>query len=190
MEKVKEVIVVEGKSDTQNLNRYLDVDTIETNGSAINQKTLNLIKLAQEKRGVIVFTDPDFPGNKIRQTIVDAIPEVKQAFITQAEGRSSKQKESLGVEHASKEAIMQALETVHVGIAEADQLESDISPSFLLEMGLLAGTGAKLRRQLLGEQLHIGYANGKQLKRRLDMFGIKREEVVEAMAAMHKEVNL
>ncbi|MDP4157503.1 MAG: toprim domain-containing protein, partial [Bacillota bacterium] len=60
--KLKEIIVVEGKDDTTAIKRAVDADTIETNGSAINKDTIEKIKLAQKTRGVIIFTDPDFPG--------------------------------------------------------------------------------------------------------------------------------
>ena len=64
--KIKEIIVVEGKDDTTAIKRAVNADTIETNGSAVNDETIEKIKLAQTTRGVIIFTDPDFPGEKIR----------------------------------------------------------------------------------------------------------------------------
>ena len=39
------------------------------------------IQHAQETRGVIVFTDPDFPGRRIRAIIEEQIPGVKHAFL-------------------------------------------------------------------------------------------------------------
>ena len=69
MEKIKEIIVVEGRDDTRRILESVEADTIETNGSAIDEETLKLIKKAHETRGVIVFTDPDFPGEKIRKII-------------------------------------------------------------------------------------------------------------------------
>ena len=58
--KINEFIVVEGRDDTERVKTAVECDTIETNGSAINQDTLNVIRHAQETRGVIVLTDPDF----------------------------------------------------------------------------------------------------------------------------------
>ena len=58
--KIKEIIVVEGKDDTVAIKRAVDADTIETNGSAIGDHVIEQVKLAQ-KRGVIIFTDPDYP---------------------------------------------------------------------------------------------------------------------------------
>lgn len=64
MKRIKEVIVVEGKSDTKQIQRAVDADTIETRGSAISDETLALIDQLAQTRGVIVFTDPDFSGEK------------------------------------------------------------------------------------------------------------------------------
>ena len=46
MKKIKEIIVVEGKSDTALLKELFEVDTIETHGLALDKKTLELIKEA------------------------------------------------------------------------------------------------------------------------------------------------
>ncbi len=62
--KIQEIIVVEGKDDTRRLQEVVDADTIETIGSAINEDILMQIEHAQETRGVIIFTDPDFSGRK------------------------------------------------------------------------------------------------------------------------------
>lgn len=53
--KIKEVIVVEGKSDTKKIQQAVDADTIETQGLALMDETLELIQHAQETRGVIVL---------------------------------------------------------------------------------------------------------------------------------------
>lgn len=78
---IKEVIVVEGKSDTIAIKRATGADTIESNGSAIDEAILQQIEHAQETRGVIVFTDPDYPGRRIRAIIEERIPTVKHAFL-------------------------------------------------------------------------------------------------------------
>lgn len=78
--KIKEIIVVEGKDDTVAIKRAVDADTIETNGSAIGDHVIEQVKLAQRKRGVIIFTDPDYPGERIRKIISDKVPGCKHAF--------------------------------------------------------------------------------------------------------------
>ena len=76
--KIPEVIVVEGKDDTANLRRFYEVDTYETRGSAIDQDDLERIATLQELRGVIVFTDPDYNGERIRKIIMQEVPQAKQ----------------------------------------------------------------------------------------------------------------
>ena len=56
------------------------MDTYETRGSAIDQDDLERIATLQELRGVIVFTDPDYNGERIRKIIMQEVPQAKHAF--------------------------------------------------------------------------------------------------------------
>ena len=72
------------------LNELLNVIRLETNGSAINEQTLEVIRNAQQSRGVIVLTDPDFPGDKIRSTITEHVKGVKHAYIDREKAKNKK----------------------------------------------------------------------------------------------------
>ncbi|MFT8318670.1 MAG: ribonuclease M5 [Sporolactobacillus sp.] len=174
---VKEIIVVEGKSDTEAIHHALDAETIETGGSRVSRKTIEMIRHAQAKRGVIIFTDPDYPGERIRKIVSREVPGCKHAFITRSEGQGGFH-ESLGIEHASEEAIMNALAKVYTEIQEPDE---QISIETLRSYGLLGGKDARHLREQLGERLKIGYTNGKQLYKRLRMFQITPERLAQAM---------
>ena len=180
--KIPEVIVVEGKDDTANLKRYYEVDTYETRGSAINQDDLERIATLQELRGVIVFTDPDYNGERIRKIIMQEIPQAKHAFLNRGEAvpKSKTKGRSLGVEHASYEDLEKALSGL-VGSYE-DEHFFDITKSDLMHLGLLMGSDSRKRREYLGEELRIGYCNGKQLLKRLELFGVCLSQVEEALA--------
>ncbi|MBO8164864.1 MAG: ribonuclease M5 [Brevibacillus sp.] len=173
--KIKEVIVVEGRDDTAAIKRAVKADTIETGGSAINETTINKIRIAQQKRGVIIFTDPDYQGERIRKIISRAVPGCKHAFIRQEEGRK---KDDIGVENASPETIIRALSEVRTEMADQP---GEISFEEIVAFGLTAGPKAKERRIKLGERLGIGYANAKQLHKRLAVFQISREEFLRAV---------
>ena len=54
---LKEVIVVEGKSDTAAIRRAHGSDTIETGGFTLAASTLRKIEAAYKKRGIIILTD-------------------------------------------------------------------------------------------------------------------------------------
>src|SRR5699024_592040 len=112
MKKIKEVIVVEGKDDTKQILKAVNADTYETNGSALSAVDIDRLKKLQKTRGLIVFTDPDFNGERIRKMISTAIPGVKHAFIRRDQG-VPEFKGSLGVEHATPEVIRGALEKLY-----------------------------------------------------------------------------
>lgn len=181
--KIKEIIVVEGKDDTVAVQRAVDADTIETNGSAVSMETIEKIKLAQKTRGVIIFTDPDFPGTKIRQTITEHVPDCKHAFIPK-ELAKDKLGRGVGVEHASPETIRQALKDARM---MTEEVEENITREDLLEAGLIGGADARQRREKLGKILKIGYANGKQLHKRLMMFQITRTDFFRALEILREE---
>ncbi|KRM94770.1 primase topoisomerase-like protein [Lentilactobacillus senioris DSM 24302 = JCM 17472] len=171
MKRIKEVIVVEGKDDTKRIQMAVDADTIETRGSAIPDETLELIEQLAQQRGIIIFTDPDFSGEKIRKTVAAAVPNAKHAFLRKDQAVPD-HKGSLGVEHASSQAIIEALSQVYTEDEDSPEL---ISQAELITAGLMGSPKSKHRRQLLGERLGIGYVNGKQLQHRLRMFGITPE---------------
>ncbi|GKU85029.1 ribonuclease M5 [Niallia sp. NCCP-28] len=181
--KIKEIIVVEGRDDTTAIKRAVDADTIETNGSAVNKETIEKIKLAQSIRGVIIFTDPDYPGQKIRDTITKHVAGCKHAFIPK-EMALQKQGKGVGVEHASVEAIRASLKDAHI---MRESPVEQITQDDLICAQLIGGDGAKERREILGSILKIGYTNGKQLHKRLMMFQITKEEFANALKVMRQE---
>lgn len=180
---IKEVIVVEGKKDTEKIKLAVEASTIETQGLALEEETLELIEHAQATHGVIVFTDPDYPGETIRKKITQRIPGVKHAFIRTEEGAPS-HKGTLGIEHASIETIQKALD----GLYEiSTTIEPTVSKQFLRSVGLMAGKDSKQLRIHLGEELRIGYTNSKQLQKRLTLFNISEDVVIQTLEKIKKE---
>jgi len=184
--KITEIIVVEGKDDTVAIKRAVNADTIETNGSAITAETLARIAHAQEKRGVIVFTDPDYPGRRIRAIIEEHVPQAKHAFLAK-EKTIAKNGKGLGIEHARDEDIREALEAVYTPLKQDRVIE--ITMEDLIDAGLVAHPQAKQRRIAIGNELQIGYTNGKQLQKRLYMFGISKDQFIKAVQALTQEEN-
>jgi len=184
--KVKEIIVVEGKCDTNKIKLAVDADTIETNGAALTAETLTMIKHAHEKRGIIVFTDPDFTGNLIRNKIMREIPDVKHAFLAKKDALPTNDHESVGIEHASVAAIREALRHTHYTRRDNS---TDITRNDLIRYGLIGAGHAKKRREKLCATLHIGYANGKQLLHRFKMFNVSKCELNKAMMTILERGN-
>ncbi|ARK26264.1 ribonuclease M5 [Sporosarcina sp. P37] len=180
---IEEVIVVEGKSDTVAVRRATGADTIETNGSAVSDKTIERIRHAQQTRGVIVFTDPDFPGRRIRAIVEEQVPGVKHAFLTKKE-TIAKNGHGLGIEHASDDAIRRALASVYT---VSEHTIEEIPMAVLLEAQLIGHEDSRKRRERLSELLHIGQVNGKGLKKRLEMFRISNAQLNEAIRIVDGE---
>jgi len=167
---MKEVFVVEGTHDATRLKQLFDCDVIITNGSAINQKTLALIQQVAQTRGVIVFTDPDYPGERIRKIISERVPDAKHAFIKQKDGIDYIKKK-VGIEHASDEVLLKALKDV-----KTFELQESLSYKDYLSFGLV---GNSKLRDALCNQLNIGKCNGKTLFKRLNMLNIDKEKLKE-----------
>ena len=171
------VIVVEGKDDTIRLKQFFPgIETVETNGSAVSDAVLNQLKKLSKTRQIIVFTDPDFNGERIRRIVTNAVPSAKQAFITRKEGEPHK-KGSLGVEHASKEAIERALKDLH----EVDPQKSDLTMEEYNKLGLAGGSGSRKLREQVGIRLCVGYGNSKKFYNRLHTFVISLDELKTAV---------
>lgn len=168
--KIKEVIVVEGKNDSLNLKRFFDVDTIETHGLGLSKETIDYIKEINEKRGVIVFTDPDSAGENIRRKLNYNIRGLKNAFVLKEKARTSKK---VGIEHASKEVLEEALNN----LITFDAGVKTLSYEEFLDMGLSGLEYSSIRRDKLIEKFHLGKCNGKTLYKRLNMLGLSKEEI-------------
>lgn len=177
---IREVIVVEGKEDTAAVQRAVEADTIETGGSAISEEVIERIRLAKERRGVIILTDPDHPGERIRSIISRHVPGCKHAFIPVDEARY---KGEVGVEHASPETIREALRHVKTEYADA---EPSVVWEDLLRAGLVMHPQAASRRAKIGQLLGIGHANGKTFLKRCRVFRITKEEFREACKRMEE----
>lgn len=172
---IKEIIVVEGKDDTTAIKKAVEAETIETGGSAIHNDVIVRIRLALERRGVIIFTDPDHAGERIRKIISAKVPGCKHAFITREDALY---KGDIGVENASPETIRKALAKVRT---EFEHTPVQIDWADLMAAGLIHHSAAARRRLEMGKRLGIGYCNGKQFFKRCLMFQISRDEFFKAL---------
>lgn len=171
MKRVNEVIIVEGKHDIARLKAFLDADIIETKGSSLPDSTINLIKeLESQGREFLILTDPDYPGEQIRNKLLKIIPNARQAFIPKERARTSKK---VGIEHANEEDIIEAISN------NITYKEDSMTLSWLdyLDLNLSGKNQSKENRKKLGQKLHIGEANSKTLYKRLNMLGISKEEL-------------
>ena len=165
---IKEVIVVEGRDDITAVKQAVDAEMIAVGGFGINAKIISRIKEAQKRKGVIVLTDPDFAGEKIRSIIAKRVKGVKHAYIAQEDGLKDG---DIGVENASPEVIRKALENAKITLEEKNEF---YNMQDMYHFKLTGQTDSKKRRIILGKELGIGYGNANQMVSRLNNYGITK----------------
>lgn len=176
---LKEIIVVEGRNDTLAVQRALVADTIETGGASLSSDVLRQIALAQQRRGVIVLTDPDRVGEWLRRRIDAAVPGCKHAFVSREEAMKNG---DIGIEYASPEAIRRALRRARA--VQQWTPAAPISWDTYVSWGLAGGPRSRELRIRLGEKLGIGYGNAQQMYKKMQRFQITEKEFREAMAEL------
>lgn len=179
---IKEVIVVEGKDDVAAVKKAVDAEMIAVGGFGINARVIARIKEAQKRKGVIVLTDPDFAGEKIRKIIAKRVSGIKHAYIAQEDGIKD---DDIGVENATPEVIIEALKRAKATI-EVKEAIFDSQDMFFFRLN--GDSNAKERRIKLGNKLGIGYGNANQMLSRLNNYGITKEEFIEAIKYVDEEL--
>lgn len=171
MKRIAEVIVVEGRHDTENLKKYFDCRTIETGGTSLGEEVISQIRAAAQQTGVIVFTDPDAPGNMIRNAVNQAVPGCRNAFVDKHDARTAKK---VGVEHASKAVLEEALRHL---VTYREEPEGGLTLSDMVELGLSGCDQAQANREKIGRIFHLGYGSAKTMRQRLNHLGITKEQI-------------
>lgn len=176
--KIKQVLIVEGRDDTCAVNRAVDVMTIETHGFGMSDEMWQRIDRAYRTSGIIILTDPDRAGENIRKKILERYPDAGQAFLPRDKALK---KSNVGVENAKPEDIAEAIEKALKNMESRKYAEAPdtFTTEDMDRFGLSGGPGAPERRARLGDALGIGYGNGKTFLKRLNAFGITREEFEE-----------
>ena len=176
--KIEQVLIVEGRDDTCAVNRAVDAMTIETHGFGMSDEMWQRIDRAYRTSGIIILTDPDRAGENIRKKILERYPDAGQAFLPRDKALK---KSNVGVENAKPEDIAEAIEKALKNMRSRDgsRGSGDFTAEDMDRFGLSGGPGASKRRARLGDALGIGYGNGKTFLKRLNAFGITREEFEE-----------
>ncbi len=160
MIKIDRVIIVEGRYDKIKLSSILDAVIIETEGFGIfnNKEKQKLIRKLAETKGLLILTDSDSAGFKIRSFIRGIVPaeQIKHAYIPDIFGKEKRKTEpskegKLGVEGVKADIIIDALEKAGVLCEETNVIEpKEITKLDLYEDGLSGKLDSDaLRKKLL-----------------------------------------
>ena len=182
MKEKSPVIVVEGKTDIAKLEKITNAILISTNGSSVPRETLDYIKELSKERKIIILTDPDYPGLRIRNIINQEIPNAYNAFVSRDKASNGKK---LGVAETPIEEIVRALENARVFSLEKEEKLYTLSD--LYELGLVGQINSSFLREKVYKRYNLGYGNAKTLIKRLSSLGINKDELKEYLKEIINE---
>jgi ribonuclease M5 len=164
---VKEAIIVEGRYDKIKLSSFIDSVIITTNGFTVikNKKLIDSIKTLAKKTGVVILTDSDSAGFKIRNFIKQSIVQgtVLHAYIPEVKGKERRKQNPgkegiLGVEGIDEKTILKSLINAGCTINGENNLEKRqkiVTKADMFKMGLSGGAKSAERRRKMAKMLGI-----------------------------------
>lgn len=164
MIRIRQAVIVEGKYDKIKLSSLLDTVIIPTDGFGIfkNKEKMNLIRRLAQTRGIVILTDSDSAGFKIRSYIGGSLPpeHVIHAYIPDIIGKERRksapsQEGKLGVEGMPARILMECLERAGVTCEETAEPGRRITKSDLYEDGLSGRPNSLMLRKRLLAQLQL-----------------------------------
>lgn len=160
---LNEAVVVEGKYDKIKLASVVDAVIIVTNGFRIfkDAEKLALIRYYAEKTGIVILTDSDSAGRKIRGYIKGAVSNgtVKNVHIPDIFGKERRKEKpsaegKLGVEGIDKEVLLEAFHRAGITSSERKSIP-DITKTVMFELGLSGGRDSSSLRKKLQKRLGL-----------------------------------
>jgi len=162
MIKLKQAVIVEGKYDRIRLSQLIDALIIETGGFAVftDRERLALIRRLAELRGIVVLTDSDSAGFRIRSFLGGSIPpeRVRHVYIPDVYGRERRKSApgregKLGVEGMTDDALLSAFRAAGITPETSEGARTDTRPVTKTDLymdGLAGGqNSAALRARLM-----------------------------------------
>lgn len=165
MEKIKvnQIVVVEGKYDAIKLDSIIDGLIIPVNGFSVysDREKKSLLKQLGRKNGIILITDSDTAGFKIRNYVQNICrdSQIINVYIPPVQGKESRKQSPskeglLGVEGIDNSVLLKCLTDAGVQ-ADKAVTKSDMTYSDLFELGLSGTANATQNREKLARYLNI-----------------------------------
>ncbi len=159
MIKIRQAVIVEGKYDKIKLSSIIDAPIICTDGFGIfkDKELQRMIRMLAEKDGILVLTDSDSAGFKIRNFIGSTVDKkyIRNAYIPDIFGKEKRKAQAskegkLGVEGMPESVIVEALERAGVLCESVEEPSRKITKQDLYDLGFSGkAESAEKRRRLL-----------------------------------------
>lgn len=155
---LEQAVIVEGKYDKIKLSSVVDAVIITTNGFSVikDKEKLEMIRFFAKNKGIIILTDSDSAGFKIRNFLKGAISDGKitNVYIPDIFGKEKRKaapsKEGkIGVEGIDTQTLLEAFRKAGVISTEADSEREPVTKLDLFEAGLSGGNNSAEKRSEL-----------------------------------------
>ena len=155
---LEQAVIVEGKYDKIKLSSVVDAVILTTNGFSVikDKEKLEIIRFFAKNKGIIILTDSDSAGFKIRNFLKGAISDGKitNVYIPDIFGKEKRKaapsKEGkIGVEGIDTQILLEAFRKAGVISNEADSEREPVTKLDLFEAGLSGGNNSAEKRSEL-----------------------------------------
>ena len=155
---IEQAVVVEGKYDKIKLSSVIDAVIITTNGFSVikDKEKLEIIRFFARNKGIIILTDSDSAGFKIRNFLKGAITDGKitNVYIPDIFGKEKRKavpsKEGkIGVEGIDTRILLEAFQKAGVLSVETDENKELVTKLDLFEAGLSGKSNSSEKRSRL-----------------------------------------
>lgn len=160
---LKEIIVVEGKYDKEKLKKITDAPIICTNGFNLyrSKAIINSIKQLSKGRGIIILTDSDQAGFRIRAYLKNCLGDacaIKNAYIPAIDGKEKRKEKPgkeglLGVEGIDEDILEEILVKAGMETDAADFIP--VTKADFYTAGLSGKSDSSARRTQLAKKLGL-----------------------------------
>lgn len=160
---IKQAVIVEGKYDKIKLSSVIDAVIIVTNGFSIfkDKEKMSLIRAYAEKTGIIILTDSDSAGFKIRNYLKGSVKgNIINVYIPDVFGKERRKEKAskegkIGVEGIDTDIIINAFEKAGVTFSERDTKKESITRMDLYDDGFSGGENSSFKRKMLLKYLDL-----------------------------------
>lgn len=155
---LEQAVIVEGKYDKIKLSSVVDAVIITTNGFSVikDKEKLEIIRFFAKNKGIIILTDSDSAGFKIRNFLKGAISngKITNVYIPDIFGKEKRKsvpsKEGkIGVEGIDTQMLLEAFRKAGVISTEAGSEREPVTKLDLFESGLSGGSNSAEKRSEL-----------------------------------------
>ncbi len=166
---IDKAIIVEGKYDKIKLSSIFDAPIIVTDGFGIynNKELTDLIRLYADNGGIIILTDSDSAGFRIRNHIKGLVcnDKITNVYIPEIIGKEKRKNKpsmegTLGVEGVDKDVIIEAFKKAGAFFdneksTEKNKSDCRITKLDLYNLGLTGMKDSKSKRQKLLKAMNL-----------------------------------